>query len=195
MRKGWMLFAAILLWFNNSYGDMYKYMDDKGTPSFTDDLKNIPQKYRKSAVLVSKDDGKVMIAPPPQAEKIDESLLPEKEDVSFKTEEAAATPDTQPPTKDFPFMNVAIISSLFLITLIPTFFLNNKMVNRLLRITSLVSVMTLLVYISTFFVSKHMQTLKADAKVTTEAMKKKEEDKGKAIQDALGGTELHDARQ
>ena len=186
MRKGWLFFMATLLWFNNSYGDMYKYLDDKGTSSFTDDLKNIPQKYRKSAVLVSKDDGKVTIAPPPQAEKIDESLLPEKEDVSFKTEETAATPGTQPPTKDFPFMNVAIISSLFLITLVPTFFLNNKMVNRLLRITSLVSVMTLLVYISTFFVSRHMQTLKTDAKVMTEAMKKKEEDKGKAIQDALG---------
>lgn len=194
MRKGWMLFAVTLLWFNNSYGDMYKYVDDKGTSSFTDDLKNIPQKYRKSAVLVGKDDGKVTIAPPPQAEKIDEALLPKKEDVSFKMEEAAATPDTQPPTKDFPFMNVAIISSLFLITLIPTFFLNNKMVNRLLRITSLVSVMTLLVYISTFFVSRHMQTLKADAKVATEAMKKKEEDKGKAIQDAAGSTELHEAR-
>lgn len=190
MRKGWMLFAVTLFWFNNSYGDMYKYLDDKGTSSFTDDLKNIPQKYRKSAVLVGKDDGKVTIAPPPQAEKIDESLLPEKEDVRFKTEEAAAALDTQPPTKEFPFMNVAIISSLFLITLVPTFFLNNKMVNRLLRITSLVSVMTLLVYISTFFVSRHMQTLKADAKVATEAMKKKEEEKGKAIQDALGSETL-----
>lgn len=190
MRKGWMLFAATLLWFNNSYGDIYKYMDDKGTPSFTDDLKNIPQKYRKSAVLVSKDDGKVQIAPPPQAEKVDESLLPEKEGISFKTEEAVAAPDGLPEPKTFPTMNVAILSSFFLITLIPTFFLNNKMVNRLLRIASLVSVMTLLVYISTFFVSRHMQTLKNDAKVMTEAMKKKEEDKGKAIQDVLGGEPL-----
>lgn len=185
MRKGWLLFAAMLLWFNNSYGDMYKYMDDKGTPTFTDDIKNIPQKYRKSAVLVSKDDGKVTIAPPPQAEKIDESLLPKKEEATFKTEEAAAAPDTQQETKGFPFINVAILSSFFLITLVPTFFLNSRMVSRLLRITSLVSVLTLLAYVSTFFVSRHMQTLKNDAKVMTEAMKKKEEDKGKAIQDAL----------
>ena len=31
----------------SSYGDMYKWVDDKGTVYFTDDLSNIPEKYRE----------------------------------------------------------------------------------------------------------------------------------------------------
>ena len=30
----------------SSYGDMYKWVDDKGTVHFTDDLSNIPEDYR-----------------------------------------------------------------------------------------------------------------------------------------------------
>jgi clan AA aspartic protease (TIGR02281 family) len=32
-----------------SYGEMYKWMDEKGTVHFTDDLSNIPEKYRENA--------------------------------------------------------------------------------------------------------------------------------------------------
>jgi clan AA aspartic protease (TIGR02281 family) len=33
----------------SSYGDMYKWVDEKGTVHFTDDLSNIPEKYREDA--------------------------------------------------------------------------------------------------------------------------------------------------
>ena len=33
----------------SSYGDMYKWVDDKGVVHFTDDLSNIPEKYREDA--------------------------------------------------------------------------------------------------------------------------------------------------
>lgn len=177
------IILGVMFFAGTSYGDTYKYLDDKGTPSFTDDLKGIPQKYRKSAVLMSMDDGKVITEAPPQADKIDESLLPQKEEVSVKTN---VTPNAELLSQNFPYMNVIIISSLFLSTLIPTFFLNNKMVKRVLRVASTVSILTLLVYVSAFFVSRHMHTLKNDAAEMTEKMKKKEEDKGRAIQDALG---------
>jgi clan AA aspartic protease (TIGR02281 family) len=32
-----------------SYGEMYKWVDEKGTVHFTDDLSNIPEKYRENA--------------------------------------------------------------------------------------------------------------------------------------------------
>jgi hypothetical protein len=31
------------------YGEMYKWVDEKGTLHFTDDLSNIPEKYRQGA--------------------------------------------------------------------------------------------------------------------------------------------------
>jgi len=33
----------------SSYGEMYKWVDEKGTVHFTDDLSNIPEKYRENA--------------------------------------------------------------------------------------------------------------------------------------------------
>jgi clan AA aspartic protease (TIGR02281 family) len=33
----------------SSYGEMYKWVDEKGTVHFTDDLSNIPEKYREDA--------------------------------------------------------------------------------------------------------------------------------------------------
>lgn len=60
------------------------------------------------------------------------------------------------------------------------------MVKRILRVVSTASILTLLVYVSAFFVSRHMHTLKNDAAEMAEKMKKKEEEKGRAIQDALG---------
>jgi clan AA aspartic protease (TIGR02281 family) len=33
----------------SSYGEMYKWLDEKGTVHFTDDLSNIPEKYRQEA--------------------------------------------------------------------------------------------------------------------------------------------------
>ena len=33
----------------SSYAEMYKWVDDKGTVHFTDDLSTIPEKYREDA--------------------------------------------------------------------------------------------------------------------------------------------------
>jgi hypothetical protein len=183
MKHAWIMLLASLLWVGTSHGDIYKYMDDKGAPCFTDNIKNIPEKYRERAVLISKDEVKAESSTPPQADEIDKSLLPQKEEVKA---EASAPLQSPEQAENSPYKNVILISSLFLVTLAPTFFVNNKIVSRILKVASLASMLTLLVYISTFFVSKHMQTLKNDAKEITETMKKKEEEKGKAIQDILG---------
>jgi len=47
--------------------------------------------------------------------------------------------------------------------------------------------LTLLLYISTFFVSRHIHTLKKASTEMTDTMKKKKDQKEKAIQDVIGG--------
>ena len=43
-----LLFIAILVVLvSSSYGEMYKWVDEKGTVHFTDDIANIPEKYRQ----------------------------------------------------------------------------------------------------------------------------------------------------
>jgi clan AA aspartic protease (TIGR02281 family) len=41
------IILAVLV--SSSYGEMYKWVDEKGTVHFTDDLSNIPEKYREGA--------------------------------------------------------------------------------------------------------------------------------------------------
>ena len=57
-----------------SYGEMYRWVDEKGTVHFTDDLSNIPEKYREDAETrkPSKE------TPIPQPQQKSEPSLPEK---------------------------------------------------------------------------------------------------------------------
>ena len=188
MRSVWLITLLLLLWTGISYADTYKYIDDKGTPCFTDDIKSIPERYRKKAVLLKNDDEKVTISAPPMADKIDETLLPQKEEARYTTDISSVhTPVFDPQEQSFPYLNVAIISSMFIGTLISAVFIDNRMFKKLLNIASLASMLTLLVYVSTFFVSKHMHTLKKASTEMTDTMKKKEAQKEKAIQEVLGG--------
>lgn len=180
--------ALLLLWSGISNADMYKYIDDKGTPCFTDDIKSIPERYRKKAVLLKNDDEKVTISAPPLADKIDETLLPQKEEARYTADRSSVhTPVFDPQDQGFPYLNIAIISSLFLGTLISAVFVDNRMFKKILNIASLASMLTLLVYVSTFFVSKNMHTLKKASTEMTDTVKRKEAQKEKAIQDVLGG--------
>lgn len=47
------LFSLILLIGREGQAVIYKYVDVKGLPAFTDDLQNIPEQYRSQAVIVS----------------------------------------------------------------------------------------------------------------------------------------------
>lgn len=190
MRKTWSISILLLLWSCISFAGTYKYLDDKGTPTFTDDIKSVPEKYRKKAVLLKNDDEKVTISAPPMEDKIDETLLPKKEEDKYTAETSSVNINTlplEPENKGFPYLNVAIISSMFLGTLISGVYVGNRMFKKVLNIVSLLSVLTLLVYISTFFVSKNMHMLKKTSTEMTETMKKKEAQKEKAIQEVLGG--------
>ncbi|MEK6725346.1 MAG: hypothetical protein AABY54_02165 [Deltaproteobacteria bacterium] len=188
MKPLWSIALLLLLWSGISNADTYKYIDDKGTPTFTDDIKSIPERYRKKAVLLKNDDEKVRISAPPLANKIDETLLPQKEEARYTAGISSVNNQIlEPQNQGFPYLNVTILSSIFLGTLISAVFIDNRMFKKLLNIASLASMLTLLVYVSTFFVSKNMQTLKKASTEMTDTMKKKEAQKEKAIQEVLGG--------
>ena len=44
-----LIFILLIGMVPSSYGEMYKWMDEKGTVHFTDDLSSIPEKYRQDA--------------------------------------------------------------------------------------------------------------------------------------------------
>jgi len=188
MKPLWLISLLLLLSSGISNADTYKYIDDKGTPNFTDDIKSIPERYRKKAVLLKNDDEKVTILTPPLADKIDETLLPQKEEARDAAGISYVNDQTlEPQNQGFPYLNVAIISSMFLGTLISAVFVDNRMFKKILNIVSLASMLTLLVSVSTFFVSRHIHTLKKASTEMTDTVKKKEAQKERAIQDVLGG--------
>ena len=50
--KGIVPFAVILIFSSTlAYGEMYKWVDEKGTLHFADDLSNVPEKYRPDAEM------------------------------------------------------------------------------------------------------------------------------------------------
>jgi clan AA aspartic protease (TIGR02281 family) len=73
------IILAVLV--SSSYGEMYKWVDEKGTVHFTDDLSNIPEKYREDAetrkpsneILPSEVKDKPISSPPSEGPKPSES--------------------------------------------------------------------------------------------------------------------------
>jgi clan AA aspartic protease (TIGR02281 family) len=52
--KGAIVFFVILFVFvSTGYGEMYKWVDEKGTLHFADDLSNVPEKYRPDAEMLA----------------------------------------------------------------------------------------------------------------------------------------------
>lgn len=187
--KGLLIFLIIVMLSPEAIGKTYKYIDGTGTTSFTDDLKSIPKKYRKSAVLISEESDKVQIEsppPPPQADAIDESLLPPKVERDSQTISGApAAEEKEVPTSGNFYLNIAIISSFFILTLLPSFFVGNMILKRVLRISSIASVLVLLLYTSAHFASIQMAAVKKDAAEMKEKVRKKEELKQKEINEVL----------
>ncbi len=187
--KGLLIFLIIVITAPEAIGRTYKYIDNTGTTGFTDDLKSIPEKYRKSAVLLSEESNKVHLEsppPPPQADAIDESLLPPKvePDTQAPSDAAVAGEKEGPASGNF-YMNIAIISSFFIFTLVPSFFVNNRIFRRVLRMASVASVLILLLYTSAHFASIQMAAVKKDAAEMKEMVRKKEELKQKEINEVL----------
>ena len=123
--------------------------------------------------------------------EVRQPVLPKKEEASYKVDASMAHPPIfEPENHGFPYLNIAIISSMFLGALISAALVDNTAFKKLLNIVSLASMITLLVYVSAFFFSKHFYDLKKNALEMTDAMKKKEAQKKDAIQDIIGHEDI-----
>ena len=74
------LIVILILFTSPGYGEMYKWVDEKGTLHFTDDLSKIPEKYRPDAEMRKTPDKKISApetkekpVPPPSVPKASES--------------------------------------------------------------------------------------------------------------------------
>mgnify|MGYP006270071921 FL=1 len=47
MKKAILPFFIVIVLVSPSYGEMYKWVDEKGTVHFTDDVSTIPEKFRQ----------------------------------------------------------------------------------------------------------------------------------------------------
>jgi len=74
MRPLLLLIVILGVWVASSYGEMYKWVDEKGTVHFTDDLSTIPEKYHEEAETrkPSKE------TPTPKPQEKSKPSLPEK---------------------------------------------------------------------------------------------------------------------
>lgn len=150
--------------------DMYKYVDDKGTLSITDDLAKVPEKYRANIETIKEE--KIQVVTPPSQN------VPEKEVLQSSNKQQptdSAQRITESPLKFLEGSNkaliIAIAASIGL--LIATIFvlkkyLNNKMLNRLifLLITGLVVTFLYKMY------AENVYKRFSDAKKTAEDAKK-----------------------
>lgn len=59
-----LLFILALFCYTTAQADMYKYIDDKGNVSITDDLSKVPEKYRADVKTIKEEKVQV-VAPPP----------------------------------------------------------------------------------------------------------------------------------
>ena len=66
--KGYSILPALLIILAifcsvRARADMYKYVDDKGTVSITDDLAKVPEKYRSKIEAIKEQKIQVIVAP------------------------------------------------------------------------------------------------------------------------------------
>lgn len=74
-------FFCFLFISSMAHGDVYKWVDEKGTLHFTDDLSKIPEKYRPKVEIIRKPKEKEMIEIPPSDPKVKRpSSPPQKEE-------------------------------------------------------------------------------------------------------------------
>ncbi len=80
MRYLFLILALLLVAAPSSYSEMYRWVDEKGTVHFADDLSNVPEKYRSAAEtrkipkeILPAEDKEKPAPPPPTVSKTPES--------------------------------------------------------------------------------------------------------------------------
>lgn len=161
-----------------AWADMYKYVDGKGNVSITDDLGNIPEKYRAKAEALKEE--KVQVAAPPAAAQPSESA-------SVKAIKKVGLSNNQQIkfSKDEKTFIIAVAGSIaFLVALFVLLnrYVKNRMVTRLMFIL-IMAVVSIVLY---KLLAENMYKQFSDAKKSTEQAKKLLEQKQKDQMKEIG---------
>lgn len=150
-----------------AWADAYKYIDDKGTTVFTDDLGTVQEKYRSKVEIIKEQKVQVVAAPPGK-----------KENASEKKEPAASlskTADTLPDSGSFADSEKILIIAtaatvIFAAALI--FVLNRYIRNRMAaRLIFFLTMAVAGVFLYKMY-AENMYRQFSDAKKSTENVKK-----------------------
>jgi hypothetical protein len=80
--------VCILMFFTSpAWADFYRYIDKDGNEFFTNDLKQVPQEYRDSAIAVTPDESRVSVGAKPATAEKSPVLVKEHKDKYGKGEE------------------------------------------------------------------------------------------------------------
>lgn len=160
------LFCSVTVW-----ADMYKYIDDKGTMSITDDLAKVQEKHRASAEAIKEEKVQV-VAPPP-------TLTQPSENVTASGQKIAESPLTflEGSQKTLIIVLAASIGFLIAVIFVLKKYVNNKMLNRLIFLLITGMVVTLLYKMYAENIYKQFSDAKKsaeDAKKLVEQQQKKQ---------------------
>lgn len=159
--------------------DMYKYVDDKGTLSLTDDLAKVPEKYR-SKIEVVKEQKIQVIAAPVEKEKMSGSKEPATIGGGITAEGLKSLAANKK------VLAVVLVSSLGL--LVATIFVLNRLVkNRMVTRLIFVAIAAVLMVFLYKMYAENVYGQFSDAKKSAEDVKKlieqKQEEQVKGLDD------------
>lgn len=179
------LFCSVTVW-----ADMYKYIDDKGNVSITDDLSKVPEKYRASAEAIKEEKVQV-VAPPPTLTQPSENVA--AKEISQPDNKQQSTVSNQKTTENpLKFLEssqksliIALAAGVVLLAAV-IFILNKYVKNRMVTRVVFLLIMALVVIVLYKMYAENVYKQFSDAKKSAEAAKKLIEQQQKEQLKGLG---------
>lgn len=165
------LFCSVTVW-----ADMYKYIDDKGNVSITDDLSSVPEKYRADVKTIKEEKVQV-VAPPPTLTQPSENIAAKEVSQPDNKQQIidSSKKMTESPLKFLEYDKKTLIIGaasiiVFLVALIVILnkYVKNRMVTRVVFLLIMALVMTVLYKMY----AENLYKRFSDAKKSTEDAKK-----------------------
>lgn len=165
------LFCSVTVW-----ADMYKYIDDKGNVSITDDMSKVPEKYRADVKTIKEEKVQV-VSPPPTLTQPSENTA-EKEGLQ---------PDSKQQTTVSSQKTLIIALAASIGLLIAVIFVLSKYVkNRMLTRVVFLVIMALVMIVLYKMYAENVYKQFSDAKKTADNAKKLIEQQQKEQLKGLG---------
>lgn len=173
------LFCSVTVW-----ADMFKYIDDKGTVSITDDLAKVPEKHRASAEAIKEEKVQVVAQPQQNATAKEVSQPDSKQQPTDSGQKTAESPlkFLEGSQKTLIIALAAGVVSLAAVIFVLNKYVKNRMVTRIVFLLIMALVMIVLYKMYAENVYKQF----SDAKKSAENAKKLIEQQQKEQLKGLG---------